>query len=89
MSTDTALTTLTWILAALAAATLVGIVLVRRWAARILVLAIGALLIVTGVAARVNIASLATDNPEALCRSGASWFGLHLTGPDEVCVKYR
>lgn len=89
MSTDTAITTLTWILAGLAAATLVGIVLVRRWAGRVLVLAVGVLLLVIGIAARVDISSLATDSPEALCRSGATWFGLHLTGPEDLCTRYR
>jgi hypothetical protein len=89
MNTDAAVTWLTWIVAALGAAALVGVVLVRRWAGRLAVLGVAALLVIGGLAVRSQLSSLPTDSPRALCTGGVSWFGITLSGPSDVCARYR
>ncbi len=89
MSVDSAITWLTWILALVGAAALVGVVLTRRWAGRIAVLAAAALLAVAMIAVRVQLTHLPEDSPSALCTGGVSWFGIHLHGSDEFCAPYR
>jgi hypothetical protein len=89
MNTDSAVTWLTWLLAGLAAAALVLVVVIRRWAGRLVVVGVAALLLVVGFTARQQIGSIASDSPEPLCSGGVIWFGVHLTGPDALCSKYR
>ena len=89
MNVDSAVTWLSWALAALGAVALVLLVLVRRWAGRAVVVGVAALLAVVVFAVRLQIAAIPVDNPEPLCTNGVSWFGMHLTGPDSLCAKYR
>lgn len=89
MNVDTATTSLTWLLAGLAAAALVVLVLVRRWAGRLVVVGVAALLLVVVFAVRQQIGAIAVDDPEPLCAGGVSWFGVQLTGPDTLCAEYR
>ena len=89
MTVDTAVSWLTWLLAGLGAVAVVLLVFVRRWAGRVLVVGIAALFLVVVFAVRQQISAIPTDNPEPLCNGGVSWFGVHLTGPDTLCAKYR
>lgn len=90
MTIDTALTVLTWTIVTIAAAAIVCVFLLRRWAARLLVVGIALLLVICVFAARRQISELAADNPGVLCTDGGvSWFGVSLTGDDELCAKYR
>lgn len=89
MNVDSAVGWLTWLLAGLGAAALVLLVLVRRWAGRLVVIGAAALLLVVVFAVRQQIGSIALDHPEPLCTNGISWFGVQLTGPDSLCAKYR
>lgn len=89
MDVDTATSALTWLLAGLGAAAVVLLVLVRRWAGRLVVIGMAALLLVVVFAVRQQIGAVAGDNPEPLCTNGVSWFGVQLTGPDSLCAKYR
>ena len=89
MNVDSAVTWLTWLLAGLGAAALVLLVLVRRWAGRLVVIGAAALLLVVLFAVRQQISAIAVDDPEPLCTNGVSWFGVQLSGPDELCAKYR
>ena len=89
MNVDTAVSWLTWLLAGFGAAALVLLVLVRRWAGRLVVVGTAALLLVVVFAVRQQIGAIAGDDPEPLCTGGVSWFGVQLTGPDSLCAKYR
>lgn len=89
MNVDTAVTYLTWLLAGLGAIAVVLLVLIRRWAGRIVVIGVAALLLIVVFAVRHQIGAISTDTPEPLCNGGVSWFGVHLTGPDAFCAKYR
>ncbi len=89
MDVDAAVTWLTWLLAGLGAAALVLLVLVQRWAGRLVVIGSAALLLVVVLAARQQIGAIAGDSPEKHCTNGFSWFGVQLTGPDALCAKYR
>ncbi|SDO47128.1 hypothetical protein SAMN04515671_1042 [Nakamurella panacisegetis] len=89
MNVDTAVTDLTWLLAALAAVAVVLLVLIRRWAGRVVVIGVAALLLIVVFAVRQQIGAISSENPEPLCNGGVSWFGVHLTGPDAFCAKYR
>ena len=89
MNTDSAVTWLTWLLAGIGAVAVVLIVMIRRWAGRAVVLGLAALLLVVVFAVRAQISAIPADSPEPLCKGGVSWFGVHLTGPDSLCAKYR
>lgn len=89
MDVDTAVSWLTWLLAGLGAAALVLLVLVRRWAGRLVVIGTAALLLVVVFAVRQQIGAISVDNPEPLCTHGVSWFGVQLSGPDSLCAQYR
>jgi hypothetical protein len=65
------------------------LVLVRRWAGRLVVIGAAALLLVVVFAVRQQIGAIAQDSPEPLCTDGVSWFGVQLTGPDSLCARYR
>ncbi|MET3804593.1 hypothetical protein ABIB25_001588 [Nakamurella sp. UYEF19] len=89
MNVDTAVTWLTWLLAGVGAIGVVLLVFVRRWAGRLVVIGIAALLLVVFFAVRQQISSIAVDNPAPLCNGGVSYFGVQLTGPDVLCTKFR
>lgn len=89
MTTDTAVTILTWILAAVAAAAIVLLFVVRSWLVRAVVLGAAALLLLASWAVRTQISNIAVDSPGTLCAGGVSWLGLELTGTDELCLPYR
>jgi hypothetical protein len=89
VSVTTATTVLTWAMVTVVAAALVCAVLLKRWAARILVLAVGLLFSVVCWAVRDQISALPGQNPGALCTGGVSWFGIQMQGDDELCAKYR
>lgn len=76
-------------MAALATTAVVGMVLVRRWASRILVVATVGLLLITGFSVRRQFVALQQDKAEMLCRGDIIWFGVTLAGPDEICGEYR
>ena len=89
MSTDTAVTVLTWVLVLTGASALVAIVALRSWAMRLLVVGAAGLLLLAAWAARTQIDAIAQDSPEALCVGGVRWLGMELTGSDEVCSRFR
>ncbi len=89
MNVDTAVTYLTWLLAGLGAIAVVLLVLMRRWAGRVVVIGVAALFLIVVFAVRHQIGQISADAPEPLCNGGVSWFVVHLTGPDAFCVKYR
>jgi hypothetical protein len=89
VSVATATTVLTWAMVTVVAAALVCAVLLKRWAARILVLAVGLLFGVVCWAVRDQISTLPEQNPGALCTGGVSWFGIQMQGDDDLCAKYR
>lgn len=89
MNVDSALNWLTWLLAGCGAIAAVLLVMVRGWAGRIIVVGVAALLLVMVFAVRHQISSIYTDTPEPLCNGGVSYFGIHLSGPDALCAKYR
>lgn len=89
VNVSTATTVLTWAMVTLGAAAVVCAVLLKRWAARILVVAVAVLIGVIAFAARQEIAALPNDNPGALCTDGVSWFGIRMSGDAELCAKYR
>ncbi|MTD16011.1 hypothetical protein GIS00_18910 [Nakamurella sp. YIM 132087] len=89
MNTTSAQTWLIWLIAIVAAAAAVCLFVLHRWAARIAVLAAAAMLLIGAIAVRSQIGDLARESPRALCTGGVSWFGITLTGPDEICVDYR
>jgi hypothetical protein len=89
VNVDSAVTWLTWLLAGLGAVAVVLMVMIRRWAGRILVVGIAALLLIVVFAVRHQISSISTDDPEPLCNGGISYFGVPLSGPAALCAKYR
>lgn len=89
VNVDTAVIYLTWVLAGFGAAAVVLLVLIRRWAGRVVVLGVAAIILIVLLAVRHQFSTITTDNPEPLCNGGVSWFGVHLTGPDAFCAKYR
>lgn len=89
MTVAAASNVLTWAMVTVAAAGLVSAVLLKRWAARILVLAVALLFGLVCWAVREQITALPTQNPGALCNGGVSWFGIQMQGDDELCAKYR
>lgn len=82
-------TGLAWTAAGLVIAAAIGMVTVRRPAARVLIGSVAALLALVVMAAQLQVGSLATDHLPDLCRSGAQWFGIALSAPDEVCLGFR
>lgn len=89
MTTDTAVTILTWTLAVVAAIAVVLLFVVRSWLLRVVVIGAAALLLLGSWAVRTQISNIAADSPGTLCTGGVSWLGLDLTGSDELCRKYR
>jgi hypothetical protein len=89
VNVDTAVTWLTWVLAGLGAGAAVLLVMIRRWAGRLIVVGVAALLLVVVFAVRQQIASVSTDTPEPLCNGGISYFGVQLSGSKAFCAKYR
>ena len=89
MTVSAASSVLTWAMVTVAAAGLVSAFLLKRWAARILVLAVALLFGVVCWAVREQITALPTQNPGALCNGGVSWFGITMQGDEELCAKYR
>lgn len=89
MTTDTAVTILTWSLAVVAAAAVVLLFVVRSWLLRVVVVGAAALLLLACWAVRTQISNIAADSPATLCVGGVSWLGLNLTGTDELCRPYR
>ncbi len=89
MNVDTAVTWLTWLLAGAGAIAAVLLVVIRRWAGRLIVVGVAALLLILIFAVRHQISSVSTDSPEPLCNGGISYFGIQLSGPQALCAKYR
>jgi len=89
VSTDFAVTWLTWVLAGGAAIALVLLVLIRGWAGRTMVIGAAVLLLTPTFAVRQQIGSIPIENPEPLCTGGVDWFGVHLTGRQQLCARYR
>ena len=90
MTTDSLLTWLAWALAVVgAAAVVLALVVARKTVSRILVIAVAALVFLLVLAVRLQIASIADDEPRLLCAGGVSWFGLQLSGSDRLCADYR
>jgi xanthine/uracil permease len=79
----------TWAMVTVAAAGLVSSVMLERWAARILVVAVALLFGIVCWAVRDQITALPAQNPGALCNGGVSWFGVQLRGDEERCARYR
>lgn len=89
MTTDTAVTILTWALAVFAAGAVVLLFVMRSWLLRIVVVGAAALLLLACWAVRTQISNIAADSPGTLCAGGVSWLGLSLSGSDELCLNYR
>ncbi len=89
MTVSAASTVLTWAMVTIGAAAVVSVILLQRWAARILVIGVALLFCVVAFAVRDQISALPVENPGALCNDGVSWFGIELTGSEELCAKYR
>lgn len=89
MTASALATGLAWGAAGLVIVAAVGMVAVRRPAARVLIAAVAALLALTVLGAHLQVAALATDHLPDLCRSGAHWLGLRLSAPDGECLGFR
>ena len=89
MTVSAASSVLTWAMVTVAAAGLVSAFLLKRWAARVLVLAVALLFCVVCWAVREQITALPTQNSGALCNGGVSWFGITMQGDEDLCAKYR
>lgn len=89
MDVDRLVTWLTWLLAGLGASAAVLLVMIRRWAGRVIVVGVAALLLLVVFAVRHQISSISTDSPEPLCHGGISYFGVQLTGSPALCAEYR
>lgn len=86
MTTDSAETWLSWIMAASAAGALVvGGVVARRWATRVVVLALGVLVFLLAFAARTSIGGSADRDVSALCSHGVNWYRVHFDAPGRLC----
>lgn len=89
MDVDRLVTWLTWVLTGLGAVAAVLLVMIRRWAGRVIVVGTAALLLLVVFAVRHQISSISTDSPEPLCNGGIGYFGVPLTGSPALCTKYR
>jgi hypothetical protein len=89
VTVSAASTVLIWTIVTIAAAGVVCVVLLRRWAARVLVAAVAAMICLAAFAIREQVTAMPAEVPGALCADGVSWFGLHLTESDEFCARYR
>lgn len=89
MSVNTLSTALLWCIAGIVVVAAVLCALTHRWAARVLVLAVAAMVAVVAFAARAQVSAIPRDSPSELCHGGVRWFGIDLTASDEFCASWR
>jgi hypothetical protein len=89
MSVDTLTTALLWAIAGVVVVAAVLCALVHRWAARVVVLAVAAMLAILVFGAHQQVAAIPRDHPAELCHDGVRWFGIDLTGSEEFCAAWR
>jgi hypothetical protein len=78
-----------WIIAGVLVLAAVLCAVIHRWAGRILVLAVAAMLAVIAFAAREQVGAIPQDHPSELCHGAVTWFGIELTASDEFCAAWR
>lgn len=89
MSVDTLSSVFLWIIAGVLVLAAVLCAVIHRWAGRILVLAVAAMIAVLAFGAREQVDAIPQDHPSELCHGAVTWFGIRLTASDEFCAAWR
>lgn len=89
MSADALSTGLLWGIAVVVVLAAIGCALVHRLAARVLIVAVAALLALGAFAAHHQVSALPSQHLAELCSGGVNWFGITLSGSDTQCAGWR
>jgi hypothetical protein len=89
MSVDTLSSVLLWVIAGVVVLAAMLCALVHRWAARVVVLAVGAMLAILVFGAHQQVTGIPRNHPAELCHGGVRWFGIDLGASDEFCAAWR
>ena len=89
MAVETLSTALLWTIAGVVVVAAVLCAVLRRWAARVLVLAVAAMIAILAFAARAQIDAIPRNSPSELCHGAVRWFGMELTASEDFCAAWR